>query len=409
MIRVALLGDGLFTWDGGIDILASMASVMDYLQREEKKELKIYLVLPLEYKAMRAARIILSGGKRNDRKMLQKLIKAIENVCSDFEVIYYRKHIKKIYNDNGKSLEKTLKHIQADICFPVLREAYPKLNIPWIGYIADFQEKYFPDLFEEDTLKYREENNIWQTENSQYLFAASKAVENDVKEFYPNYRCKIFVQPFAPIAPERFIDTRQININKYQLPKRYFMVSNQFWEHKSHITAFQALVKLQEMGYHEVEIICTGATEDTRNSRYFQYLQSEISVLGVEDKVRFLGFIPKLEQIALMKQAVAVVQPTLFEGGAGGGAVHSAVALKVPVILSDIPINKEIEETERILFFQVQNADDLAKRMIYMIENPLPAAELDEVRAFRKENAEKLAAFYYEMICDTVSGYKPFR
>lgn len=41
--------------------------------------------------------------------------------------------------------------------------------------------------------------------------------------------------------------------------------------------------------------------------------------LGIESKIKILGHIPKLEQIELIKNCIAVIQPTLFEGGPGGG------------------------------------------------------------------------------------------
>ena len=63
-----------------------------------------------------------------------------------------------------------------------------------------------------------------------------------------------------------------------------------------------------------------------------------------------LGFIPKPDQIRLMREAVAVVQPTLFEGGPGGGSIYNAIALGRPVIVSDLPVNREIESSGDSLF-----------------------------------------------------------
>jgi glycosyltransferase involved in cell wall biosynthesis len=75
-----------------------------------------------------------------------------------------------------------------------------------------------------------------------------------------------------------------------------------------------------------------------------------------------LGLIPRLDQIEIMKNACAVIQPSLFEGGPGGGSVTAALALDVPSICSDIPVNRELEG-ERVTFFKASDASDLAEKM----------------------------------------------
>lgn len=61
-------------------------------------------------------------------------------------------------------------------------------------------------------------------------------------------------------------------------------------------------------------------------------------------------YIAKLDQIALLKKSIAVIQPTLFEGGPGGGASYDAISLGKPLIVSDIKVNQEIEQSERVFF-----------------------------------------------------------
>jgi glycosyltransferase involved in cell wall biosynthesis len=63
-----------------------------------------------------------------------------------------------------------------------------------------------------------------------------------------------------------------------------------------------------------------------------------------------------------MKHAHAVLQPTLFEGGPGGGSVYDAVSLGVPAIVSDIPVNLEIDDPT-VSFFRARDPQDLAEKM----------------------------------------------
>jgi glycosyltransferase involved in cell wall biosynthesis len=85
--------------------------------------------------------------------------------------------------------------------------------------------------------------------------------------------------------------------------------------------------------------------------------------LGLSEKIHFLGYIDKLDQLRIMAKAVAVIQPSLFEGGPGGGAVYDAVAAGVPAIVSNIGVNLEIGDEENVVFFEARSCDDLALKM----------------------------------------------
>ena len=89
----------------------------------------------------------------------------------------------------------------------------------------------------------------------------------------------------------------------------------------------------------------------------------------MSDYIRFLGYIPKDDQLAIMRGAVAVVQPTLFEGGPGGGAVYDAVSSGTPSIVSDIVVNLEID-LGVVRFFKAGSPKDLAEKMADAMVNP---------------------------------------
>ena len=63
-----------------------------------------------------------------------------------------------------------------------------------------------------------------------------------------------------------------------------------------------------------------------------------------------------------MKESIAVIQPTLFEGGPGGGSIYDAISLGVPAIISDIPVNREID-SELLRFFPVGSFKELSIAM----------------------------------------------
>jgi glycosyltransferase involved in cell wall biosynthesis len=125
---------------------------------------------------------------------------------------------------------------------------------------------------------------------------------------------------------------------------------------------------LQRVG-KKYQLVCTGDIQDFRFPGYYDTLLDLIGQLGIKDDVRILGHIPKLDQIALLKNSIAVIQPTLFEGGPGGGASYDAISLGKPLIVSDIPVNQEIDKDVRVFFFEAKNVKSLAEKMNEVANN----------------------------------------
>jgi glycosyltransferase involved in cell wall biosynthesis len=88
-----------------------------------------------------------------------------------------------------------------------------------------------------------------------------------------------------------------------------------------------------------------------------------------------------------------VVQPTLFEGGPGGGALYDGVSTATPVILSDIDVNREAD-LGVIEFFRAGSAEDLAQKMLALLRNPpqrlSPEATLSMLRQRQRQMGETL-------------------
>ncbi len=95
--------------------------------------------------------------------------------------------------------------------------------------------------------------------------------------------------------------------------------------------------------------------------------------------MHFLGHIPKADQIAIMKDSLAVIQPTLFEGGTGGGSVYDAISLGVPAILSDIPVNREIENEKNIFYFNSESDTDLAEKILDFLKRDIKRPEKENL------------------------------
>lgn len=304
------------------------------------------------------------------------------------------------YNDGKLSLVRALRKIKAEIVMPspvTLGENYP---IPWVGYIADLQHKYYPDFFTKDECEARDALIEALLHDAKAIVVNSGAVKDDIDKFYPAHKSKVFALPFAaaPVTEWFMKENEDVQV-RYNLPEKYFMISNQFWMHKLHITAFEALYKMRGSGGgRDVHIVCTGKEEDYRSPGYFNSLKKKIEQLGLENHIKFLGHIPKIDQIHIMQKAIAVLQPTLFEGGPGGGSVYDAISLGVPALLSDIPVNLEIQNERNLFFFKVGSADDLTSKMKYIAENDIKRPTSSQLMTEGIQRTQKLGNTLLDVI-----------
>ena len=98
----------------------------------------------------------------------------------------------------------------------------------------------------------------------------------------------------------------------------------------------------------------------------FIAVKNKVKEFGLENEIHFLGFISRHEQLVLMKYAIAIVQPSLFEGWST--VVEDAKALNQTVIVSNIDVHKE-QIGDKGYFFDPDNISELANVMQSVLQN----------------------------------------
>jgi glycosyltransferase involved in cell wall biosynthesis len=271
-----------------------------------------------------------------------------------------RIHIRHIDIRRGALLRAVKQH-QCDVILPALHSLGNHFPCPWLAYAYDFQHKYFPQNFTPEDCRSRDDHFAELLKQAKAVIVNSRGAAADIARFVPQGTARVFALPFAPApSPDWFEDLPE-TLPRYGVKPPFFIISNQFWVHKDHATAFDAF-RIVANENHEISLVCTGSTAGSRDTDHFPRLMSKLKTWGLDQRVRILGLIPKRDQIEVMKHACAVIQPTLFEGGPGGGSVYDAVALDVPAIVSDIPVNREVEGPA-VEFFTAGDAAALAERM----------------------------------------------
>ena len=110
----------------------------------------------------------------------------------------------------------------------------------------------------------------------------------------------------------------------------------------------KALKILKDEGI-DVLVVFSGNENDYRNKDYVANLKSFVDLNNLENNVNFLGFIPRDEQLFLMKHAKAVIQPSYFEGWST--VVEDIKAINNFVLLSNIEVHIEQMKDNRDFFY----------------------------------------------------------
>jgi glycosyltransferase involved in cell wall biosynthesis len=273
---------------------------------------------------------------------------------------------------------------------------YPGGNLPrkwifnWGGWIPDFQYRYLPQLFSTEEYETREKRSVHAAKEAPVLAFSSECAMTDYQSFFPEYIGNEFLLQFVSNAHKDWLTQNPTEIqHKFDLPDAYFIVCNQFWKHKDHGTVMEAIALLNKKGIH-ITVVCTGATEDFRNPDYYPSLLEKASSLGIEKQFNILGFISRQDQIQLIRRAVAIIQPSLFEGWST--VVEDGRSLGKTIFLSDFPAHIE-QNPPHSFFFKQQDAFQLAELISSHLENLKPGPNKEREEKAYQHNQELMVAF----------------
>lgn len=245
------------------------------------------------------------------------------------------------------------KKVSFDVIFPYPIDSKLQQTVCWI---PDFQDKRLPEFFSEAELTAREQQHRDYFNNYQHIVFSSHAAKHDFEHFYPEALANKHVVQFATFEPPVLSDDQAEVLSRYELPERYFYCPNQFWIHKNHKLVIEAVYQLKQQGI-SVVVAFSGKEHDHRAPDHTQQLKDLVARYDLTENIRFLGFIPRADQMVVFQRATCVLQPSLFEGWST--VIEDAKSLSQYVLAADIPANVE-QTKDNIEFFNPREATELA-------------------------------------------------
>ncbi|HLX31769.1 MAG TPA: glycosyltransferase family 1 protein [Gaiellaceae bacterium] len=225
------------------------------------------------------------------------------------------------------------------VVYPSVTPIAFESGIPYVLAVHDLQHRRYPDLpeFGGDEIPEREYLFGNGIANATLVLVDSEIGKEDVLDFYGDLIApdRVAVLPFLPgVAPTVTQEDRERVRRVHRLPERYLFYPAQLWPHKNHRLIVEALAELERTDGIAAELVLVGSKLGPIREQCYTELVARARELGVEGRIRFLGYVPAEDMPALYAEAVALAMPTLF--GPTNIPVLEAWALDCPVITSDI-------------------------------------------------------------------------
>lgn len=393
-MKLALQHVGGEAWIGGIYYLHNLVRALRSLPEDEQPQL--LLVLPTagdegyyeEITSVVDTLVLANKGDGTSVSVRQRLKLTLAR--SELVASAGRRLKRVLGRDVNRVLEGALVDRDTTLLFPCIRSMGKTFAIPWLSWAWDFQHKHLPELFSAMRKRNRDHTFAELAADARLIVTSSQDAARDFGQYYPAARDKVRVLHFRTVPVDSWYETDVATVlRKHDLPTRYLALPNQFWVHKNHRVAFEAMRILKE-SHPDVVLVCTGSTEDFRRPDHFPALTGYIRMHGLEGRIRILGLLPRSEQIAVVRAAAAVVQPSLFEGWST--VVEDARALGKRLLLSDIPVHRE-QDPPGALYFDPHDPEALARLVAEHWAELRPGPCMDEEQDALERQHELVAQY----------------
>ncbi|PKN92359.1 MAG: hypothetical protein CVU44_14560 [Chloroflexi bacterium HGW-Chloroflexi-6] len=283
-------------------------------------------------------------------------------------------------------------------------DLYRSLKIPFISWIPDFQHRHIPNMFSSREIKARDYNFEVAARFSTQVMLSSQCALNDYHNFIPEFALKGRVLSFVSCPPVGIYDVDPLSIcDRYHLPERFVYLPNQFWRHKNHSIVIDALFIACKKN-PQVKIVCTGGMQEDRDANYVPGLFAKIAEFGLHENFIMLGLIPHIYTFQLIRQSLAVLQPSLFEGWST--TVEETKSVGKAIIISDIPVHRE-QNPSNAFFFVANDAEALALQLLHVFETQNSGPDLEMEQAAVANLEMRKIAFgqcFMKHVCDLTPG-----
>jgi glycosyltransferase involved in cell wall biosynthesis len=240
--------------------------------------------------------------------------------------------------------------------------------IPSIKWFPDFQELKYPENFSYKQKIARNIDIYMASVHSSKILLSSKSVQMNLKKINKNafYNSVVLHHTTHLDKSIKITNIKELK-KKYNIRKKFFYLPNHFWKHKNHLVVFKAIKKIKT-NEKNICLIMTGNKSDYRFPNYFSELNLFIEKENLNKNIFHLGVVPINDVFSFIKNSIAVINPSFFEGW--GNTLEHAINLKKTAIVSNIDVHRERISKNKLLF-NPTDSNQLSKIMIKVMNKKI--------------------------------------
>lgn len=256
-----------------------------------------------------------------------------------------------------------------------------------VFFMADISHVFyphFPEVSAGGELKLRHRLFSLGLAKAEHIVVESDQLKSDIVTHYHADPDRIFILPQTlPRALQGGIETAAVA--EFILPARYIFYPAQLWEHKNHANLLRAL-KIILGDIPDLRLVLSGSRKKG-DERIFRLAGQ----LGLQDRVRYLGYVPDPVMAHLYRNAEALVMPTFF--GPTNIPTLEAFHFGCPAIISDLPGVTE-QTGDAAVLFDPASPVDIAAKVVAVLTSPALRSEMI------RKGRERAAALSYKSYRD---------
>ncbi len=266
---------------------------------------------------------------------------------------------KKFWTQIGLPLELLFHKPKPDVFFTPTHYAPRFSSSPRVIAIMDLSFLYFPRMFKVSDLYQLKNWTAYSVRKAEKILTISQASKNDIIKYYHVPEERVVVTYPGTNEAESMNDVKK----KYGISGDYILSVGTLQPRKNFVKLIEAFSKiLKQVQNDSLELIIAGK----KGWLYEEILQAP-KKFGVQDKVRFLDFVPDSDLPSLYKNAKCFCLVSLYEGF--GIPVLEAMKYGCPVIVSNVSSLPEVVGEAGILV-DPENAEKIAEGLLRILRLP---------------------------------------
>lgn len=232
-----------------------------------------------------------------------------------------------------------------------------------IQIVPDLSPFVFPQMYRrKHRLLFR--LTLWlATKRAWQLATISEAMVTEIRQRYPKLRQPLSAIPLSlnSWAQQRVTGKKtQEVIKRYNLPEKYLLSISTIQPRKN----YEGMLKGFAMFAHahpEYQYLVVG-----QKGWLFNEVFALVEGLHITDRVRFLDYVPDEDLPVLLDRSSGLMYASFYEGF--GIPALNAAYRGVPVLVSELPVFREVLTEQQAVFVNPHVADSIARGLEQLIE-----------------------------------------